>query len=109
MEMIGLVVTLIASVFGSTGLWSIVLHKIQKRDQNKSATTRLLLGLGYREIIKSCIECVQRGSITKDEYEDLNKYLYQPYTELGGDGTAERLIEEIRKLPITEGSVHGAR
>ena len=106
MEMLGLVVTLIASVFGSTGIWSIVLHGIQKRDQNKSATTRLLLGLGYREIVKSCMEYMQRVAITKDEYEDLLKYLYKPYVELGGNGTAERLVAEVQKLPIVEVS-HG--
>lgn len=107
MDMAGLVITLIASVFGSTGLWSLILHNIQKRDQNKSATTRLLLGIGYREIVKLCIEYMQRGSITKDEYEDLIKYLYDPYMELGGNGTVERLMLEIKKLPIMEVN-HGA-
>ena len=43
---------------------------------------------------------IERGWITQDEYEDLNKYLYNPYREMGGNGTAERLMTEIKKLPI---------
>ena len=35
-----------------------------------------------------------------DEYEDLIHYLYDPYVELGGNGSAEKVMQEIKKLPM---------
>lgn len=72
---------------------------MNKRDK-KDAKTRMLLGLGHDRIISLAMEYIGRGWITQDEYEDLNKYLYIPYQEMGGNGTAERIMTEIRKLPI---------
>lgn len=43
---------------------------------------------------------INRGQITKGEYEDLYKYYYEPYKKMGGNGTAERLMREIDKLKI---------
>lgn len=46
------------------------------------------------------MEYIKRGWITKDEYEDLRDYLYKPYKELGGNGSAERIMLEVDKLEI---------
>lgn len=101
-----LVIAIIIAVLASSGLWSIVLYKIQKRDSDKDAVTKLILGLAYREITQLCLEYIHKGSVTKDEYEDLIKYLFSPYKELGGDGTAERLVEAVKALPIKESVEH---
>lgn len=42
-----------------------------------------------------------RGSITKDEYEDLLKYLWIPYSAFGGNGLAERVMADVKLLPMT--------
>lgn len=97
-----LIMPLILALFAASGFWTLILYLIQRRDKNKDATTKLILGLGYRQITQMCIEYISRGSITKDEYEDLIKYLYTPYLQLGGDGTAEKLVDEVKKLPIKE-------
>lgn len=99
-----LIIGLIASVFASTGMWSLISWAIQRRSQKKDNLTKLILGLGHDRIIHLCIKYIKRGYITKDEYEDLMKYLYEPYTGLGGNGTAEKLVGEVKKLPIKEGS-----
>ena len=90
------IIAIVAATLASSGLWSFILYKVQKHDEKKDSLTRLILGLAYREITELCIMYIQRGYITKDEYEDLIKYLFSPYKELGGDGTAEKLIEEIQ-------------
>lgn len=102
-----MIFTIITATLASTGFWSLILYKVQKRDENKDALTKLILGLAYREITDLCLKYMHRGYITKDEYEDLIKYLFAPYKELGGDGTAEKLIDEVKKLPIKEGEVYG--
>lgn len=60
----------------------------------------MLLGLGHDRIVYLCMKYIDRGWISSDEYEDLIKYLYTPYVGLKGNGTAERLINEVKKLPI---------
>lgn len=97
-----LILPLILALFAASGFWTFILYLIQRRDKTKDSTAKLILGLGYRQITQLCMEYLNRGSITKDEYEDLVKYLYTPYIDLGGDGTAEKLVDEVKKLPIKE-------
>ena len=89
---------LIIGIVGSTGLWSLVQWFAQK----KSADNSLLLGLAHDRILALCSEYLQRGSITQAEYENLDKYLYQPYIKRGGNGLVKKMMEQVNKLSITE-------
>ena len=91
-----MVVSVFCAVLASSGFWAY----LQARHEKKDAKTKMILGLGHDRIIVLAMSYIERGWITQDEYEDLNKYLYNPYREMGGNGTAERLIGEITKLPI---------
>ena len=92
---IDIIVPLVVAVFGSTGFWSWV----QSRGKKKSAEARLLLGIAYSEIIRRSEHYIHQGYIAVDEYNELNRYLYEPYRDLGGNGTAQKLMDEVRKLP----------
>lgn len=97
------IITVIVACIGSSGLWAAVQAGItarQKKQDGQSAEVKLMLGLGYAKIMDLCDRYIEQGYITKDQYEDLNKYLYEPYAALGGDGTAEKLMQEVKKLPI---------
>ena len=102
--------TVFASVMASSGLWTYIASRHNKKD----AKTRMILGLGHDRIVFLCLKYIERGWMTHDEYEDLNKYLYKPYVDMGGNGTAEKLMEMVRKLPIhsptypKQGSEHNA-
>ena len=98
------ILALVLGVIASSGIWSIVLYRIQRRDNKKDNFTKLLLGLAHQEIVRSCFTYIHRGCVTKDEYEDLIKYLYNPYVELGGNDSTviTKLIDEVKKLPIKE-------
>ena len=89
-------ITVICAVLASSGFWAWMTARREKKD----AKTKMLLGLGHDRIVFLSMKYVERGWITQDEYEDLNKYLYMPYREMGGNGTAERLMTEVKKLPI---------
>ena len=91
-----MIVTIIISVLGSSGLWAIIQKVLEKND----AKSQMILGLGHDRIIFLCETYIKRKSITHDEYENLNEYLYKPYKAMGGNGTAERLMEEVKKLPV---------
>jgi len=60
----------------------------------------MLVGLAHDRIIHLGMAYLTRGYITQDEYENLNDYLYQPYEKMGGNGSAKRVMEEVRRLPI---------
>jgi len=89
-------VTVVLAVLGSTGLWQL----ISKLTEKKSAQGKLLLGLAHDRILHLGTKYIERGYITPDEYENIYDYLYLPHKAMGGDGAAERMIAELKKLPI---------
>ena len=101
---LGLIFT---AVFASQGLWALILYLVQRKDKKKDKKaevldhqSKMLLGLGHDRIVCLGKEYLAKGSISEDEYENLNKYLYTPYKALGGNGTAEKIMDEVKKLPI---------
>lgn len=97
-----MVVTIVCAVIASSGFWAY----IQKRNENKDAKSRMLLGLAHDRIIFLGMTYIERGWITQDEYENLHEYLYKPYEEMGGNGSAKRVMTEVNRLPIHKSSYH---
>lgn len=95
--LLGFLGTVISAMAGAGGLWA----WLEKRSTRKSATTQLLLGLAHDRIVHLGMSYMARGSITKDEYEDLLKYLWIPYSAFGGNGLAERVMADVKLLPMT--------
>lgn len=94
-----MIIALIAAFGGvgaSSGIWTF----IQKRTQVNDAHTRLLMGLAYDKIITIGMAYIQRGWVSKDEYEEYLKYLVEPYKDMGGNGVAERIATEVGSLPF---------
>lgn len=90
------IVIIISCILGSGGLW----HYLETRDKRKRATTQLIMGFAYSQITSLGTMYLRRGSITLDEYEEYRKYFFDPYHELGGNGTAERMMEQVANLPF---------
>ena len=89
-------VPLAVAVLTSSGLWALV----SKRADKNNAERKMLVGLAHDRIIHLGMVYIERGCVTQDEYENLQVYLYEPYEEMGGNGSARRVMEEVRKLPI---------
>lgn len=89
-------VPLVAAVLTSSGLWAVVARRADKGD----AQRKMLVGLAHDRIVHLGMVYVDRGYITQDEYENLNDYLYAPYEKMGGNGSAKRVMEEVRRLPM---------
>ena len=90
------ITSVLIALISSTGLWSYIANYRNKHD----AKTRLLIGLAHDRIIYLGTQYIERGYITSDEYENLNDYLYEPYAAAGGNGSAKRVMEQVRKLPF---------
>lgn len=95
-----LIVTIIVAIFASTGFWTFLTNMIQRRGNKKSAETQMLIGLGHDRICYLGACYIKQGYITKDDYENLHDYLYIPYKKLGGNGTAEKVMNEVERLPL---------
>lgn len=96
-------VSMFGAVMGSTGFWAFIQKKGEKQKEEKErnkASNRMLRGLGHVKIMERGLKFIERGYITKDEYEDFYLYLYEPYRELGGNGSAKKVMDEVAKLPI---------
>ena len=93
-----MVATIICAVLASSGFWAL----LQKLSDKKDLKSKVLIGLAHDRIIYLVMSYIKRGYITKDEYENLHDYLYLPYKEMGGNGSAERVMQEVNKLEICD-------
>ena len=90
------ITSVLIALISSTGLWSFIANYRNKHD----AKTKLLVGLAHDRIVYLGMKYIERGYITRDEYENLNDYLYVPYSTAGGNGSAKRVMEEVKRLPL---------
>ena len=88
------IITGLAGVAASTGFWEYRIYKKKKEDSD-APKNKLLLGLAHDRIMCLCGFYQGRGFVTQDEYADLNKYLFEPYKEEGGNGSAERAMNNL--------------
>lgn len=93
--------TIMVAVFGSSGLWAFITSRRRKDD----ATTTMIKGLAYNAILSEARFMMDRGYATPEEYRDVYLYLYEPYKTLGGNGAAERVMQELGRLPM-KGNSH---
>lgn len=95
-EYIQMFLTIVASVVASSGFWALIQNRVSRKD----AHTQLLIGLAHDRIVELGMKYIERGYIYEDEYENLHDYLYAPYSKAGGNGSAKRVMEEVKKLPM---------
>ena len=88
--------TILLAVLASSGFWAFMQYLFNR----KSLQSKMLLGLGHDRIVYLGIKYIERGWITHDEYENLNDYLYAPYEGMGGNGSAKRVMTQVRNLPF---------
>ncbi len=100
-----LIITIIGSVVASSGFWAYITKRLEKKD----VRTQMLIGLGHDRIVYLGMVYIERGYITQDEYENLYEYLYKPYEQMGGNGSAKRIMDEVGRLPIKKSTYGGSK
>jgi hypothetical protein len=105
-EMQTVVITALISAITSSGLMSLIVFLIQRRDQkkekeeaNNTAQSRMLLGLGHDRILRLTDKFIRRGAITLKEKRNL-EFLCAPYFDLGGNGDCRIGYEACQKLNV---------
>lgn len=92
-----IILTIITALLASSGLWAF----LGKRLERNNSERELLVGIGHIELVFFGMQYIERGWITRDEYETLQD-LYKPYVKLGGNGSGTKIMNEIERLPIKE-------
>ena len=99
-QMIG---TIICAILASSGFWAYMVARRDKKNKDSEkndAKTDMIMGLGHDRIIYLCEKYIERGWISGEEYENINTWLFDPYTRMGGNGTAKRLMAIVGNLPV---------
>lgn len=92
-----IILTIITALLTSSGLWAFLGSRLEKN----SAERELIVGIGHIEIVFFGMQFLDRGWITRDEYDTMQE-LYKPYVKLGGNGSGTKIMKEIENLPIRE-------
>lgn len=86
---------LITTVLSCPGIWAWA----KTRTDRNNAEDRLLLQIAKNQLVSQGREYLKRGYITMDEYEEYETE-YQVYSDLGGNGLARRIFEQVDDLPM---------
>lgn len=95
------ILTIIGSVLASSGLWALIQTLVVNKQTKDTAERKALLALLHDRIYTEAKVRIKEGRVSTEDYDNL-RYLYEPYKALGGNGTCERLMNEVNKLPIKE-------
>lgn len=92
-----IMLTIITSLLASSGLWAFLGNRLER----SSAERELIVGIGHIELVFFGMQYLERGWITRDEYETMQD-LYKPYVKLDGNGSGTKIMKELEKLPIRD-------
>lgn len=91
------ILTIVTALLASSGLWAFLGKKLERNNSERE----LLVGIGHVELVFFGMQYIERGWITRDEYETLQE-LYKPYVKLGGNGSGKKIMNEVEQLHIKE-------
>lgn len=91
------ILTIVTAILASSGLWAFISSRLDKN----SSERELLVGIGHVELVFFGMQYIERGWITRDEYETLQE-LYKPYVKLGGNGSGTKIMRDVEQLPMKD-------
>ena len=91
---------LITTVLSGPGIWAWA----KTRTMRSNSEDRLLLLIARNHLVEQGHKYLKRGYITMDEYEEYEDH-YKLYSNLGGNGLARRIFEQVDDLPMMPNSI----
>lgn len=95
---------LITTVLSGPGIWAWAKTRTQRNDSED----KLLLQVAKNQLVSQGRKYLNRGYITMDEYEEYESE-YQVYSNLGGNGLARRIFEQVDELPMMPNGIEGRK
>ena len=78
------------------GVVTAVAVRMRKLLHWRKAVNASIVAILHDRLFAECIRMLDAGIATEDEVENL-ELMFQSYSELGGNGTIQRLMERVRK------------
>lgn len=94
----------VTALLGSSGIWAWA----KTRTIRNSSEDRLLLQVAKNQLVAQGRKHLKRGYITMDEYEEYEAE-YRVYSNLGGNGLARRIFEQVNELPMMPNGIDGRK
>ena len=91
------VLAVVSAIFLSSGFWNFITKWWETNHAKETVETRAILALLHDKMYYLCRRYIQEDEITPSELENLT-WLYEPYHEMGGNGTCEQLYQDCKKL-----------
>lgn len=95
---------LITTVLSGPGIWAWAKTRTQRNDSED----RLLLQVAKNQLVTQGRKYLNRGYVTMDEYAEYESE-YQVYSDLGGNGLARRIFEQVDDLPMMPNGIEGRK
>ena len=92
-----IILTIVTALLASSGLWAFLGKKLERNNSERE----LLVGICHIELVFFGMQYIERGWISRDEYETM-QCLYKPYVKLGGNGSGTKIMKELENLPIRD-------
>ncbi len=77
---------------------------MEKLTKKMDLTNEMCMGLAHDRIMFLGEKYIEAGEISIQTLEDFNKYLYEPYQAMGGNGSGESIWKQVNNLPIKGGN-----
>lgn len=94
----------VTALLGSSGIWMWV----KTKSERNNSEDKLLLVLARNQLVEQGRKYLKRGYITMDEYEEYEDN-YKLYSDLGGNGLARRIFEQVDELPMMPTGIDGRK
>lgn len=94
----------LTALLGGSGIWAWAKSKTERNDSED----RLLLAIARTQLVEQGREYIKRGYVTMDEYEEYEDH-YKLYSNLGGNGLARRIFEQVDDLPMMPSGIEGRK
>lgn len=94
----------VTALLGSSGIWM----WLKTKTTRNNSEDRLLLAVARSQLVAQGRKYLKRGYITMDEYEEYEDN-YKLYSDLGGNGLARRIFEQVDVLPMMPTGIDGRK
>lgn len=94
---IGITVTI--TLLASSGFWAFLQWLLSTVKGRKNAEKKALLALLHDRLYTELSVLLANDTVSRSDYENIN-YLYAPYKELKGNGTCEKMYNDLQKKKI---------
>lgn len=99
--------TLLIAIFGSNGLFSVIVllinrhfAKKDKKEDDKATFKMVLEAVAHDAFYEDCRRLLVKDSITEEELDNHN-YLYRAYHAMGLNSTGDRMHQLVLEKPVT--------